>query len=74
MSSHEKALEKKAKHKHKEGKNGKCEMCGKVIEDVENNKGKNEDKELDSHDGSLEEKGRKPKKEFGAKNNDSEED
>lgn len=54
MSSHDKAL----KHKHKKGKNGKCEICNMVME---------EGKDLD-------EKGKKPKKEFGAKNNDSEED
>ena len=62
MSSHEKALDKKEKHKHKKGKDGKCEVCGKVM-----NEETDEGKELD-------EKGRRPKKEFGAKNNDSEED
>lgn len=58
MSSHEKALEKKEKHTHKKGKDGKCEVCNMVME----------------HDGELDEKGKKPKKELGAKNNDSEED
>jgi len=58
MESHEKALEKKAKHKHKKGKDEKCEVC---------NMDMSEGKEVD-------EKGKKPKKEFGAKNNDSEED
>ena len=57
MSSHEKALEKKEKHSHKEGEDGKCKVCNMVM---------TEGKELD-------EKGRRPKKEFGAKNNDSQE-
>lgn len=57
-TSKEKALEKKSKHTHKKGDNEKCEICNMVME----------------HDGKLDEKGRKPKKEFGAKNNDSEED
>jgi len=58
MESKEKALKNAAKHKHKKDKDGKCEVCNMVM---------TEGKE-------LEEKGRKPKKEFGAKNNDSEED
>jgi hypothetical protein len=58
MSSHEKALERKEKHKCREGEDGKCKICNMIM----------------SHDGKLNEKGRKPKKEFGAKNNDSEED
>lgn len=58
MNSHEKALEKAKKHSHKKGKDGKCEVCNMVMD----------------HGGKLDEKGSKPKKEFGAKNNDSEED
>lgn len=58
MKSHEKVLEKAKKHSHKKNKEGKCEICNMVM---------TEGKELD-------EKGKKPKKEFGAKNNDSEED
>lgn len=58
MSSHEKALEKAKKHAHKKDKDGKCEVCNMVME-----KG-----------GDLDEKGKKPKKEVGAKNNDSQED
>lgn len=58
MNSLGKALEKKGKHSHKKGKDGKCEVCNMVMETG----------------GKLDEKGRKPKKEFGAKNNDSEED
>jgi len=58
MSSHEKALEKKEKHKHKKGKDGKCEVCNMVMETG----------------GDLDDKGKVPTKEFGAKNNDSEED
>jgi len=58
MSSHEKALEKSKKHSHKKGKDGKCEVCNMVM---------TEGKELD-------EKGKMPKREFGAKNNDSKED
>jgi hypothetical protein len=58
MSSHEKALEKKEKHKHKKGKEGKCEVCNMVMGD----------------EGKVDEKGKRPMKEFGAKNNDSEED
>jgi hypothetical protein len=58
MSSHSKALEKAKKHSHKKGKDGKCEICNMVME----------------HDGKLDEKGRKLRPEFGAKNNDSEED
>lgn len=58
MSSHEKALEKAKKHSHKKGKDGKCEVCNMVM---------TEGKELN-------EKGKKPKREVGAKNNDSEED
>jgi hypothetical protein len=58
MSAHEKALKSASKHSHKKGKDGKCEICNMVM---------TEGKELD-------EKGRRPKKEFGAKNNDSQED
>lgn len=58
MKSHAKALEKKRKHAHKKDEDGKCEICNMVME-----KG-----------GDLDEKGKMPKKEFGAKNNDSEED
>lgn len=58
MNSKEKALEKATKHKHKKDKDGKCEVCNMVMKDGED----------------LDEKGKKPKPEFGAKNNDSEED
>lgn len=58
MHSKEKALEKAKKHKHKKDKDGKCDVCNIVMETG----------------GKLDEKGRKPKKEFGAKNNDSQED
>lgn len=62
MNSHEKALGKAKKHTHKKGKDGKCMVCSKVM---------NESKE-GSED--LDEKGKMPKREFGAKNNDSQED
>ena len=58
MESKEKALEKMKKHSHKKGKGGKCEVCDMVMEEGRD----------------LDEKGKKPKKEFGAKNNDSQED
>lgn len=58
MSSHEKALEKAKKHSHKKGKDGKCEVCNMVM----------------VKDGEADEKGKMLKKEFGAKNNDSEQD
>ncbi len=58
MSAHEKAIEKAKKHSHKKGKDGKCEICNLVMEEGDD----------------LDEKGKKPHKEFGAKNNDSEED
>lgn len=58
MSAKGKALEKKGKHAHKKAKDGKCEVCNMVME----------------HGEGLNEKGKMPKKEFGAKNNDSEED
>lgn len=58
MSSHSKALEKKKKHTHKRDKDGKCEICNEVKETG----------------GKLDEKGKRPKPEFGAKNNDSQED
>lgn len=58
MSAHEKALDKKKKHSHKEGEDGKCTICNMVM----------------SEDDDADEKGKMPKKEFGAKNNDSEED
>jgi transcription initiation factor IIE alpha subunit len=72
--SREKALEKAKKHTHREGKDGKCSICGKDLENVENEKGKAEEKEENKPKFKLDEKGRKPKKEFGAKNNDSQED
>jgi len=58
MSSHEKALEKAKKHSHKKGKDGKCEVCNMAMGD----------------EGKVDDKGKNPKKEFGAKNNDSQED
>lgn len=58
MSSHDKALDKAKKHSHKKGADGKCEVCNMVMETG----------------GKLDEKGKRPYKEFGAKNNDSEED
>lgn len=58
MNSKEKALEKKSKHSHKKGSDGKCTVCNMVMKDSEE----------------LGEKGKVPKKEFGAKNNDSEQD
>jgi len=64
MSSHEKALEKK--HSHKKNKEGKCVVCSKNMEKVEN--------EDDEEGKELNEKGKRPKPEFGAKNNDSQED
>lgn len=58
MSAHDKALEKGKKHSHKRGADGKCEVCNTVMETG----------------GKLDEKGKRPRPEFGAKNNDSEED
>lgn len=58
MSSHSKALEKAKKHSHKKGKDGKCEICNMFM----------------GNEGNVDDKGKKPHKEFGAKNNDSEED
>lgn len=58
MSSHDKALKTAGKHEHKKGTDDKCTVCNMVMGD----------------DGDVDEKGKKPKKEFGAKNNDSEED
>lgn len=58
MSSHSKALDKAKKHTHKRGKEGKCEVCNMVMKDSDE----------------LGEKGKRPHKEFGAKNNDSQED
>lgn len=58
MSSHAKALDKAKKHSHKKGKGGKCEVCNMDMETG----------------GKLDESGKKPRPEFGAKNNDSEED
>lgn len=58
MNSRERALEKAKKHSHKKGSDGKCEVCNMVMKAAED----------------LDEKGKKPKPEFGAKNNDSEED
>jgi transcription initiation factor IIE alpha subunit len=74
MASHEKALEKAKKHKHREGEDGKCSICGKDLENVESDKGKAEEKEENKPKFALDEKGKRPKPEFGAKNNDSEED
>lgn len=56
MSAHEKALENSKKHKHSKGKDGKCEVCNLVMKGSED----------------LDEKGVRPTKESGAKNNDSE--
>lgn len=58
MSSHSKALDSKKKHSHKKDKDGKCEICNMSMEGSKD----------------LAEKGKMPRKEFGAKNNDSEED
>lgn len=58
MSSHDKALDKAKKHAHKKGEDGKCTVCNMVMETG----------------GKLDEKGKRPSPEFGAKNNDSEED
>lgn len=58
MSAHDKALEKAKKHTHKKGSDGKCTICNMVM----------------TKDGEADEKGMRPRKEFGAKNNDSEED
>lgn len=51
-------MEKAKKHSHKKGKDGKCTICNVSM------KGSDD----------IDEKGKKPKPEFGAKNNDSEED
>lgn len=48
----------KKKHSHKKGEDGKCTVCNMTMEGSDD----------------LDEKGKRPKKEFGAKNNDSEED
>lgn len=58
MNSHERAMDKAKKHKHKKDKEGKCEICNMVM----------------GNEGDVDDKGKKPKPEFGAKNNDSEED
>lgn len=58
MSSHDKALDKAKKHTHKKGSDGKCTICNMVM----------------GSEGKVDEKGKRPTKEFGAKNNDSEED
>lgn len=58
MSSHAKALDKKGKHAHKKGEDNKCTVCDLVM----------------GNEGKVDDKGKKPTKEFGAKNNDSEED
>lgn len=58
MNSHSKAMEKVTKHKHKSGKDGKCEVCNIVM----------------GNEGKVDDKGKVPHKEFGAKNNDSVED
>lgn len=58
MNSKEKALEKAKKHSHKKDKDGKCEVCNLVM----------------GNEGKVDDKGKKPKREFGAKNNDSQED
>ena len=62
MSAHEKALEKAKKHSHKKGKDGKCEVCDKVMNLVKGDEGE------------VDDKGKLPRREFGAKNNDSQED
>lgn len=51
-------MDKAKKHKHKKDKEGKCEICNMVM----------------GNEGDVDDKGKKPKPEFGAKNNDSEED
>lgn len=58
MESKEKALDKAKKHKHHKGKDGKCDVCDMVMGD----------------EGKVDDKGKRPVKEFGAKNNDSQED
>lgn len=58
MSSHAKALDSKKKHTHKKGSDSKCTVCDLVM----------------GNEGKVDDKGKKPVKEFGAKNNDSEED
>lgn len=58
MESKEKALEKAKKHKHMKDKDGKCKVCDMVMGD----------------EGKVDDKGKRPVKEFGAKNNDSQED
>jgi len=64
MHSKEKALSKMSKHKHKKGKDGKCEVCNMVM----------------GNEGKVDDKGKKPDMSYkfnrneGAKNNDSEED
>lgn len=62
MSSYDKAMEKSKKHVHMKGKDEKCKTCGKVM-----NESTEEGRDLD-------EKGKRPKPKFGAKNNDSEQD
>lgn len=58
MSSHDKALDKAKKHSHKKSADGKCTVCDLVM----------------GNEGKVNEKGKRPVSEFGAKNNDSEED
>lgn len=58
MSSHDKALDKAKKHTHKKGSDDKCTVCNMVM----------------GNEGKVDDKGKRPTKEFGAKNNDSEED
>lgn len=57
-SSKEKALEKAKNHTHKKNKEGKCDVCNMVMGD----------------EGKVDDKGKRPSPEFGAKNNDSQED
>lgn len=58
MSSHSKALDKAKKHSHKKDKDGKCEICNMVM----------------GNEGKVDDKGKRPRRILGAKNNDSEED
>jgi len=62
----ERALEEAQKHAHLKGEKGKCKICGKEMEKIDN--------EEDEEGKELNDKGHYPKKEFGAKNNDSQED
>jgi hypothetical protein len=44
MNNFEKALDKKKAHKHMEGKDGKCKICGKEMEQDEDVKDYDDDK------------------------------